>query len=229
MLLHNAKVVILAGGAARRMGSPKALLRYSSRENFLDRILAVYRAAGVDRATIVWAHSARRDPRVLHAISHPKCVSVKIAHEFHDDPDADRLASVLRGLRHADGASRIFLQDVDRPFITTSVITSMLACKEDEGYAAPRMIGHAPEVLGRAGHPLLLSSHLVTQLQGLSSMNSTLRDVLQPYPCTLVPVASRMDAALPASPTMLEININTPAEYRLYFPSVAAEKELVPA
>ncbi|MFI5202810.1 MAG: hypothetical protein ACHQNE_10525, partial [Candidatus Kapaibacterium sp.] len=95
---------------------------------------------------------------------------------------------------------------------------------------APRMIGHALEVIGRAGHPLLLSSHLVSQVQRLPLGQSTLREVLQPYPCTLVPIDSMKDAAL------LEININTPAEYRMYFPSlmighapVAARKELVPA
>ncbi len=216
MLLPNAEVVILAGGAARRMGSPKALLGYSSRENFLDHILTVYRTAGIERATIVWAHSARRDPLILHAISHPKCISLKIAHEFHDAPDANRLASVIRGLRHADGTSRVFLQDIDRPFITTSVLTAMLACKEDEGYVAP-------EVLGRAGHPLLLSPHLIIRLQMLPLGHGTLRDALQPYPRTLVPVSSMKEGAL------LEININTPAEYRIYFPSALEKQELVPA
>ncbi|HET6401674.1 MAG TPA: nucleotidyltransferase family protein [Candidatus Kapabacteria bacterium] len=216
MLLRSAEVLILAGGVSRRMGSPKALLHFSSHETFLDRILAVYRAAGIERVTVVWAKMARYDPRILHYLSHPRYVSLKTRHEFHDDPEADRLASVFRGLRHADGASGIFLQDVDRPFVTKSVISAMLACHEKEGYSAP-------EIFGRAGHPLLLSPHLVTQLQCVPPIDSTLREILQPYPCTLVPIESMEGAAL------LDVNVNTPAEYRRYFPSVSAGKELVPA
>lgn len=237
MSQRSAEVLILAGGASMRMGSPKALLHFSAQasptmpsptmpsptmpETFLDHLLAVYRAAGVERATVVWAESARRDAQVLHAIAHPRTISLKTRHVFHEDPSADRLASVLFGLRRADGSSKVFLQDVDRPFVTTDAIRSLLMCANatDGGYAAPDVFGHA-------GHPLLLSpevTHALLDEHKPAQLSSdehsmtpvmTLRDLLRPFPGTLVPVGSMEEAFF------LAININTPAEYRQYFPSV---------
>ncbi len=227
MWLNSTEVVILAGGASRRMrapftgepGSPKALLHFSVRETFLDHLLAMYRAAGVERATVVWPEPARRDARVIHSIAQPSTISLKTSHVFHKDPCADRLASVVLGLREAN-PSRVFLQDVDRPFITSSVIRSLLTCETaiNGGYIAPDVFGHA-------GHPLLLSPEVVQSLlagaivrESPTSEVLTLRDLLLPFAGTLVPVGSMEEAFF------LTININTPAEYHRFFPSGVDER-----
>ncbi len=234
MSLHSAEVVILAGGASRRMGSPKALLHFSPdanvhytlgkkghgqseehRETFLDHLLSVYREAGVERATVIWSESARRDARVLHAISHPQSISLKTTHVFHDDPSADRLASVMRGLQQTEESSMVFLQDVDRPFATPAVIRALGSANiiNGNGYAAPDVFGHA-------GHPLLLSASAVHSILN-SQRNTTearssgapitLRDLLLPLPGTLVTIGSMEEAFF------LALNINTPSEYRRFF------------
>ena len=218
MMLQSTEVVILAGGASQRMGSPKALLHFSKHETFLDHILAVYRAAGIERSTVVWAESARRDTRVLHSIANPRTISLKTRHVFHEDFLADRLASVLLGLRITDSDRCVFLQDVDRPFITWAAIQALLASQVTDGYAAPRVSGStsASEI---AGHPLLLTPPLIRELLDKNladpciqnERSSTLRDLLRDYPCTLVSVGSEEVAS------ELEININTPADYRRYF------------
>ncbi len=203
------------------MGSPKALLPFTLEQRsaatspwtFLDQILAVYRNAGIQRATVVWPHAARRDERILAFLAHPKFISVKIQHIFHDDPLAGRLESVLRGLTHSDKTASTFIQDTDRPFITGSVLVALIASAEEEGYTAPDVTGHA-------GHPILLSPHLASQMNKLrETKNLTLRDVLEPHPASLVGV-SAIERAL------LEININTPEDYEAYFPSSTKVKEL---
>ncbi|MDP4199810.1 MAG: nucleotidyltransferase family protein [Bacteroidota bacterium] len=218
MSVHASEVVILAGGASSRMGSAKALLAYAEGETFLDHIIASYRAAGVDRAIVVWSESASRDPRVLHAIAHPLTISLKTRHVFHENPSADRLESIRFGLRNWNGESSVFLQDVDRPFVNPSVIAALLSCEECTDFAAPDVFGHA-------GHPLLLSetvSHAVLEAP-TTGMDFTLRDILRPFQRTLVRVGSMEEAFF------LSININTPAEYREYFPVPESVNELVPA
>jgi len=205
----STEVVILAGGASIRMGSPKALLQYDTEETFLDHLLCVYRSAGVERATVVWSESSHRDERVLQAIAHPKVVSLKTRHIFHEDHSADRLASIRFGLRNTYNSSYTFLQDVDRPFVTPSVIRFLLGSIGKNGYDYS-----APDVFGHAGHPLMIGPYLVETLiqPDPKSSATTLRDLLRPLRGMLVPVGSMEEAFF------LSLNINTPAEYRLYFP-----------
>jgi CTP:molybdopterin cytidylyltransferase MocA len=202
------EVVILAGGASARMGESKALLHFCVHETFLDHILQVYRAAGVERAVVVWPKLARHDLRVQRYLVQDSKSHRQTIHEFHEDMNADRLTSVIRGLRRISGSSSVFLQDVDRPFITVRAIQSLLEKKGSGGYTAPDTHGHA-------GHPLLLSPQLVFDLRELdtTATSLTLREVLLPYPFKLVQIGSAKET------TLLEININTPAEYRRHFPA----------
>src|ERR1017187_6339496 len=55
LLIRAAKVscVILTAGRSERMNSPKAFLKFSDEENFLQRIIHVYHGAGINDIIVV--------------------------------------------------------------------------------------------------------------------------------------------------------------------------------
>ena len=82
--------IILSGGASRRMGTPKALLRFQN-ETFLDRLIRVFSAACDPIIVVVGEHAdairsgIERGRDVLFAVN--------------PDPDRGMLSSLQRGRR----------------------------------------------------------------------------------------------------------------------------------
>ena len=82
--------VILAGGASRRMGSPKALLPYAG-ETFVDRLIGVFQSV-CDSVIVVLGHEA-------DAIR--SGVRRKASFVFNPDHELGQLTSLQCGLRAA--------------------------------------------------------------------------------------------------------------------------------
>lgn len=181
------------------MGSPKAFLPYAAEETFLDRVLAVYAAAGCD-AVVVLRDRAGAFPVISRRrAARPRAVLVA----YNRDPESDRIGSIRRGLAIAPRRAPIFVQDVDRPFVGLEVLDALLSSLPNDGYAAPDIDGHG-------GHPLLLSAAAAERLRADRS-SSTLRDALEGFARVLVPIVDRA----------CDLNINTPDDYRLHFASEA--------
>jgi molybdenum cofactor cytidylyltransferase len=190
----EAAVVVLAAGASRRMGRDKAVLPFTATETLLDHILAVYASlpcpAIVVRAGAAEPALPRRNP-----LRHTTARIV-----FNDNPKGDRLSSLMRGIEEVPAGTYLFIQDVDRPFITTWVLRTLLAHRHPTGYTAPDIGGHA-------GHPVLLSSFVVDALRERGTA-ATLRDALREFDRNLVRVSA----------PDCDLNINTPEEYERHIP-----------
>jgi CTP:molybdopterin cytidylyltransferase MocA len=182
-------VVILAAGASRRMGADKSRLWFTETETFLDHILAVYASLSC-RTIVVRASAAETTLPCRTAPTDGTTVVI-----FNDNPTGDRLSSLLRGLGEVPAGEYLFVQDVDRPFITPGVLHRLLAHRHPTGYTAPDIGGHA-------GHPVLLSPVVVEALRERTSA-VTLRDALRGFDRALVGVTA----------PDCDININTPQEY----------------
>lgn len=182
----RAEAVILSAGASRRMGEPKALLRLRPGVTFLKHLIGVY-APFTRRVCVVVAGEGAiaEEARRLGA-------DVVVV------PDGlnDRFDSVASGLASVGDGSFAFLQDVDRPLVTSPILISLLRDHNLSGFAAP-------DIEGRAGHPLLLAPSLVRTLAARPAA-ATLRDALRDVPCTLV----RVDAH------DCDIDVDTPDDYR---------------
>ena len=114
--------LLLAAGAGRRMGGPKALLRDPRGVPYLDRSVGLLLDGGCDRVTVVLG-AAAEDARVLldeAGWSDDPAVDVVVA----DDWDEGMGASLRTGLRalaagEADAAlvTLVDLPDVDEPVL----------------------------------------------------------------------------------------------------------------
>ncbi|CAN5541451.1 nucleotidyltransferase family protein [soil metagenome] len=142
--------LLLAAGAGRRMGGPKALLRDPHGVPYLDRTVGLLLDGGCQRVTVVLGASSAEAVAVLDEAgwSADDAVDVVVA----DDWDERMGASLRTGLRalgdgHADAAlvTLVDLPDVDEP-----VLRRVLGS------------GSGPAALvratydGRPGHPVLI-------------------------------------------------------------------------
>lgn len=193
------------------MGRPKALIRFSNSRCFLDQVLHVYASAGVTAATVVLASSMRQNPACRQILTSLRRLPAAMPTTFlyHTSPSADRLASVAVGLANTGSDSYIFLQDVDRPFITKELLRGLKASIPFEGFVAPDIDGHG-------GHPMLLSPECGYALsQRLSTRHSpaeTLRDAMADFSRRLIPIAPAWSEERHA-----QVNINSLDDYALHF------------
>src|SRR5687767_10513451 len=101
--------VVLAAGAGRRAGGPKALLTLEG-VSFLARAVAVVSRPGVEVVCAVLGHEAARVEREAGPLP-PVDLVVNPAHE------SGMLSSLLCGLDHAEarGAEAVLIHPVDHP------------------------------------------------------------------------------------------------------------------
>jgi len=141
----NVAGLILAGGASRRMGTPKALLKYRG-ETFLDRLIGIF-GRSCTAVTVVLGH----DPGIQNSLQRAKEARFVVNTDF----ELGQLSSLQCGLRAIPaGAEGIIFTPVDYPAIQESTV-SLLIRKWDEGREESSFV--IPRFNGRRGHPVLFS------------------------------------------------------------------------
>ncbi len=134
--------LILAAGAARRMGRPKALLEIEG-QRFLDRAVEVLRAGGC-RAVYVVAADV---PEVHAAIVAAGAVVV-----LNDEPGSEQLDSVKCGLRALpDDSAAVAILPVDCPLVAPTTVQALA-----EAAAHTTLPVVLPMYNGVGGHPVVL-------------------------------------------------------------------------
>jgi molybdenum cofactor cytidylyltransferase len=146
--------IILSGGASRRMGAPKALLRFQG-ETFLDRLIRILSAACDPIIVVVGQHA----DEIRSGIESGRDVL------FAENPDPERgmLSSLQCGLMLVPAAAdaAMFLP-VDHPNIQLSTIETLAARFRSD--RAPVIV---PTYAGEHGHPVSIARPLIAELLAL--------------------------------------------------------------
>ena len=129
--------LLLAAGAGRRMGRPKALV-----EGWLVR--AVESLADCDQVVVVLGAAADEARPLLDAHD----VTIVVAPDWEEGMGAS-LRTGLMHLQHGD-ASRCVVTLVDLPDVTAPVVRRLLECPDSEDVLARATYA------GHPGHPVLL-------------------------------------------------------------------------
>lgn len=132
--------VLLAAGAGRRMGRPKALVRDDDGTSWLPRAIASLMPC--DGVTVVLGAGAEEAARLLLP-----SVDLVIAHDWADGMGASFRAG-LSALGPDVDAALVTL--VDLPDVTAEVVARVLAAADGPGTLARASYD------GRPGHPVLL-------------------------------------------------------------------------
>jgi molybdenum cofactor cytidylyltransferase len=148
--------ILLAAGKSTRMGRPKALLPLDERDTFLTRLLRTFRAAGVERVTVVLGHGAQAVADHLARAGLPADLAINEGYE------SGQLSSLLVGLDAVDGpeVEAVLLMLVDAPLVSAATVRAVL-----ERYRTT----HAPVVRpvrgDQHGHPVLMARSLFQALR----------------------------------------------------------------
>ena len=189
---ENVACLILSGGLSQRMKSPKALLRYSESENFLEHLIHVYHEAGIQEVVVVM--NASIDTADLDT-GFNKTTLIK-----NNFPDRGRLFSLQLGLAAAANADYCFIQNIDNPFVTVELIRQLKGSAARAEYVTPVFNG-------KGGHPILISSPVIKEIMKEKNYEKTLREVLTDF--------SRY--RMKTDDERIHWNTNSPADYDQYF------------
>jgi len=182
--------IVLAGGASRRMGYPKPWLRWDEATTYAERILGTYRALGLSELVLVLNAEFAREPW-LDALARASSMASLV---LNPDPDAGRMRSIFLGMR-AITSDKVFLHNVDSPFVGPEVIQALMRNDGDEQVIIPAN-------QGKGGHPVLVKAAVKREVLAAYDRHATLKDLLGGYTRKYVEVSS---------PSVL-VNINTPAD-----------------
>jgi CTP:molybdopterin cytidylyltransferase MocA len=165
--------LLLAAGAGRRMGRPKALLRDAADVSFLDRSLRVLIEGGCSVVTVVLGAAAEQACELLAASGWgPGRVRVVVAADWDEGMGAS-LRAGLRALAADTDGEAALVTLVDLPDVDAAVLRRVVAAAADAPAAAAGpgtgqgpgpgpATGAAGAALvratygGRPGHPVLI-------------------------------------------------------------------------
>lgn len=148
--------LILAGGASRRMGSPKALLDLGG-ETFLDRLIRVFQPH-CSKVIVVLGYHAD----VIRAGAQ-RASEVEIV--LNPEPERGQLSSLKCGLAAVpEDASAVMFMPVDYPRVQPSTVASIASALERAGEDTAIIV---PRHSGKNGHPVCIRRELLPRFLDL--------------------------------------------------------------
>lgn len=165
--------LVLAAGAGRRMGGPKALLRDEAGVSFVARAVDVLHEGGCEQVTVVVGAAADEVRALLPG------VDVVVAGDWAEGMGA----SLRTGLAAPalDGAAAALVSLVDLPDVGAGVVGRLLA----HGPVGPATLARAAYD-GVPGHPVLLGRDHWAGVCATASGDRGARDYLSEHPPVLV-------------------------------------------
>jgi CTP:molybdopterin cytidylyltransferase MocA len=186
--------IVLAAGAGRRVGGPKALLTREGR-TYLECVIETCRGGGCGR---VWGVTRVDAPGIERELLRLGARPV-----LNPDPERGMFSSVVAALERifaeADPATGFLLFPVDHPAVLPQTVASLL----DAHCRQPGAGWIRPLHGGRGGHPIVVSRETARALAALDP-DRRLRDALREGGATAASVTV-------ADPGVLR-NVNLPGD-----------------
>jgi molybdenum cofactor cytidylyltransferase len=162
----NIAALILAAGASRRMGAPKALLLIDG-ESFIDRLIGAF-APHCSKVVVVLGHHG-------HTIRNAARRASQVDFVWNPDPERGQLSSLQCGLRAAPPeAAAVMFTPVDYPRIRPATVATLAGALANAG---PDVSVVVPTHSGKHGHPASVRRELIGEFLALPP-TAIARDVI---------------------------------------------------
>lgn len=191
MKTREAGAVILAAGRSERMKEMKALLPFDDNTSFIERIISTYSGWGCSEIVVV------TNPEALQLMKKAGMVLSAVTVVVNDHLEFERFFSVKLGLEAIRSSSFCFIQNVDNPFVDSSILDLLYEKRSGERYVSPVF-------KGKGGHPILLNRENIKQILKWPVNSANFREVLK--------TMEGLNVEMPDGKAL--ININRPEEYQ---------------
>lgn len=181
--------LILASGLSERMGTPKALLKWSPTVTFLEKLVTVCLEAGCSPVVCTIGEAILPCVHSISAVSGVMAV-------VNRHPEKGRLFAVKLGLSHIRHSPNCLVLNVDNPCIDAAIAGKIIAAADPRAWCSP-------EYRGQGGHPVLIPDRIVKRILDTTETGQTLRGLLGGFP----------KKAVEMDDDRILRNINTPEDY----------------
>ncbi len=183
--------IILSAGSSDRMGEPKAFLRFSEDEMFIQKITHTYVQSGIKHVIVVVNTDLYNS---IHKLKIPLADEVELVVNRY--PEKGRFYSLQAGVQKLKTGHSCFFQNIDNPFTSDEVLKSLLQCQK----AADVII---PVYDGKSGHPVLFSSAVAQKIIDKSDPEIRIDHFLQTFATKKVEITENR----------ILTNINSPEDF----------------
>lgn len=187
--------IILAAGKSERIGFPKLSLKFDDKSSFVEHIVREYLNFGCKEIVLV-VNDAGLKCLNNNATQFPGHVKIAI----NDHPDWHRFYSLKIGAKLLSKFNPVIIHNVDNPFVSNDVLTTLLSYSEKADYVIPLFEE-------KGGHPILLSENIVRELNSIKENQLHLKEFLNQF--------SKMKVSVDDEKVL--VNINTLEDYKIYF------------
>jgi CTP:molybdopterin cytidylyltransferase MocA len=168
-LFGQTSCIILSAGSSERMGEPKALLRFSEDEMFIQKITRTYIQSGVKQVIVVVNTDLYNS---IHKLRIPLADEVELVVNRY--PEKGRFYSLQAGVQKLKTGNSCFFQNIDNPFTSDEVLKSLFQCQKDADVIIPVYDA-------RSGHPVLFSWALAQEIIDKSDPEIRIDHFLQAF------------------------------------------------
>lgn len=162
-------VIILAGGNSDRMNIPKLFLPFNSKITFIEKIVKGYIDFNCEEIIMVLKKNLLDSP-IIKKLA--KSYDIKLILNEHQE--LGKFYSLSLGISILRNQNYCFIQNVDNPFISVSLLKKMYSKRNIDSYVIPVF-------KEKAGHPVLIGKTIIERLKKEKNLNANLRDILHEY------------------------------------------------
>jgi len=191
VLFAHTSCIILSAGSSARMGTHKALLKFDSERNFLQKITETYSLAGIEQVIVVV------NSELFKLIKKSDLtLSKKVLLVMNGKPELGRFYSLQTGIKHLKTGNYCFFQNIDNPFTSEELLSEMIIHNNKSDVIVPVF-------QNRAGHPVLISPVVAQEILNAPDLGLRINLFLKRFEIDKVKISDH---------TIL-LNINSPEDY----------------